>query len=83
MEAGVFDTSSSTPEYVEGSGMGNIEGSSLTDNYFAQIKFQPEGRGVYAVLGAEERYVGDQSATRRRSTWTTPRPTSRCSRRCG
>ncbi len=58
--AGAFDTSSSTAEYFEDSGLGNINGSSLSDNYFFDLRYQPQGeRGFYAFAGIEERYIGD------------------------
>ena len=59
LRAGLFDTSSSTAEYFENTGLGNIDGSSLTDNYFLQFTLgNKTEKGFYGVLGFEGRYVG-------------------------
>ena len=58
--AGAFDTSSSTAEYFEDSGLGNINGSSLSDNYFFDLRYAPQAaQGFYGFVGIEERYIGD------------------------
>ncbi|MDX1385798.1 MAG: hypothetical protein R3190_19255, partial [Thermoanaerobaculia bacterium] len=60
IRGGFFDTSSSTAEYFEDTGLGDIDGSSLSDNYFIDVRWgSPENRGFYAYLGWEERYIGD------------------------
>ena len=60
IRGGAFDTSSSTAQYFEDSGLGEIDGSSLSKNYFVDVRWDaPAGRGFYAFFGWENRYIGD------------------------
>ena len=59
ISAGLFDTSSSTADYIDAGGLGSIDGSSLDKNHFVQAKFQNLGvEGLYGFLGFESRYIG-------------------------
>ena len=61
LRGGLFDTSSSTAAYFEATGLGGIDGSSVSKNYFAQLELQSgDEQGVYFALGYEGRYVGDE-----------------------
>lgn len=59
--AGAFDTSSSAAQYRDETGPGEIDGSSLTKNYFVDLRWDAiDGRGLYCFLGWEKRYVGEE-----------------------
>ena len=57
-KAGAFDTSSSTVDYQLATGLGPVEGSSLSDNYFADLRWGTGGQGLYGYFGWEQRYIG-------------------------
>jgi hypothetical protein len=60
INAGAFDTSSSTAQYYEDTGLGEIDGSSFSSNYFVSMRWESiDGRGFYGFVGWENRYVGD------------------------
>ena len=59
IKAGAFDTSSSTVDYQLATGLGPIDGSSLSDNFFFDLRFGQAGTGgLYGYAGWEDRYIG-------------------------
>jgi len=56
---GFFDINSDTEYYFLQSGLGNLEGSSLDKNYFAELIYQSDtGDGFYGTFGIEGYYIG-------------------------
>ena len=55
---GAFDTSESTAEYFAMSGLGRIDGSSISKNYFAEVELGRREKGLYGSVGYAARYVG-------------------------